>query len=416
MSYKNSSKDYQESTLDWLKRFFKRILYALIGLFIFANILLFVSGRTYIYTGLKETYLKGRSGPSIYDSLMSPNRNIPRGNSIKPFEIGEEVTLSEDIIEELEAIETTSLLVLKNNKIVFEKYWDDKHDESTKSNSFSVAKSILAVLVGIALDQGYIGSFDEPVSNYLDFIQTTDSVVTINHLLSMTSGLSWKESESNPFSDNAAAYYGYDLTEFMKSKAFETLPDNRFLYKSGNSQLLGMILETASGMSISEFASKYLWSKIGAESDAFWSMDRKGEVEKAFCCFYATTRDFARFGAMLLNNGSYNGEKIINAETLNDLTSISYARGGRRKNWSYGKHFWIVENKSDPFFYARGILGQYILVFPTLDIVIVRTGHKRGSKLGGLEDNRYGTVERYMRNHPRDVFLFLQIAKYISEK
>lgn len=412
--YMNRKDNKDESMLVWLKRLFKRLLYAIIGLFIFANILVFVSGRTYIYTGLKETYFKGRTGPGIYDSLMSPNRNVPKGNKVKKLKKRKNIDFSEKFIEELEEIKTTSFLVLKNNEIVYEKYWND-HTESTKSNSFSAAKSIIGVLIGIAKDKNIIDSFNDPISKYLDFVETTDSVVRISHLLSMTSGLAWKESDSNPFSDNAAAYYGYDLTDFMKGKAFETVPDNRFIYKSGNTQLLGMILEQASGMTISEFASKHLWSKIGAESDAFWSMDRKGEVEKAFCCFYSTTRDYAKFGAMLLNNGSYNGKKIINSETLKELTSISYARQGTRKNWSYGKHFWIVEDRNDPFYYARGILGQYVVVFPTMDIVIVRTGQERGSKLGGLDDNKYGTIERYMRNHPRDVFLFLEIAKSFSE-
>lgn len=396
----------------YLKRLLKRTLYVFIGLLIVLNLFILISGRTYLYTGLRWTYLVGKSGPTIYDSTMTEHR-VLKATGVNYFKKSSPISLKAEHLSELEEYKTTSFLILKNNEIVFEKYWDE-HTENTKSNSFSAAKSVVGLLVGIAKDKGIIKSFDDPVNDYLPEIKSEQGTVTIRHLLMMASGLNWNESQSSPFSDNAAAYYGYDLRDYMLSKTFETVPDNRFIYKSGNTQILGMILEKASGQTLSEFASTHLWSKIGTKQEGHWSLDRKGDIERAYCCLYATTRDFASVGQLILNNGTVNGKQIIKEETLNELTSVSYARNGSRKNWSYGLHFWILEDPKHPVIYARGIQGQYIITIPSLDIVIVRTGHERGSQLGGLDDNKYGSIERYMRNHPRDVFLYLDIAKSIS--
>jgi CubicO group peptidase (beta-lactamase class C family) len=396
-----------------LNKLLKRLLYLIIALFVFINLFIVLSGRTYLYNGIRWTYLVGKSGPTIYDSLMTDERVLtPSGKHY--FEEGDRVSLNEEFLTELESYKTKSFLILKNNQLVFEKYWDD-HTENTKSNSFSVAKSVVGLLFGIARDKGIIDSFDEPVSSYLPDLKGYEGKVTIKHLLMMASGMSWEESGNNPFSDNAEAYYGYDLQEFITSKEFESVPDNKFIYKSGNTQVLAMILEKAAGMNISEFASEHLWSKIGTKESANWELDRAGEIERAYCCLYATTRDFAAIGQLILNEGLVNNEQIIKKETLNELTSISYAREGSRKNWSYGLHFWILDDPKNPVIYARGIQGQYILAIPSLDIVIVRTGEERGSQLGGLKDNRYGSIERYMRNHPRDVFLYLDIAKSLAQ-
>jgi len=399
--------------LGYLKRLLKRTFFVFIGLLVVLNLFILISGRTYLYNGLRWTYLVGKSGPTIYDSTMTNHRILdPTGENF--FKKGSPISLNAEHLSELEELRTTSFLILKNNTIVFEKYWEN-HTENTRSNSFSAAKSVVGLLIGIARDKGIINSFDDPVNTYLPEIEDKQGSVTIKHLLMMASGLNWKESESSPFSDNAAAYYGYDIKDYMFSKAFETLPDNKFIYKSGNTQLLAMILEKASGQTLSEFASEHLWSKIGTKQEGHWSLDRSGDTEKAYCCIYATTKDYASVGQLILNKGKVNEYQVIKTETLNELTSISYSRKGSRKNWSYGLHFWVLEDPQHPVIYARGIQGQYILVIPSLDIVIVRTGHERGSQLGGLEDNKYGSIERYMRNHPRDLFLYLEIAKSISK-
>lgn len=395
------------------KKLLKRLLYVFIALIVLVNLFVILSGRTYLYNGVRWTYLAGHSEPTIYDSLMADERELtPTGKHY--FEEGEHVSLNDEFLTELESYNTTSFLVLKDNQIVFEKYWEN-HKENTRSNSFSVAKSVVGLLFGIARDKGIITSFDQRVSDYIPELQGFEGKVTIKHLLMMASGLSWDESGNNPFSDNAAAYYGYDLKEFLLSKNFESVPDNKFIYKSGNTQILAMILEKAAGQNISDFASEHLWSKIGTLKSANWELDGAGEIERAYCCLYATTRDFAAIGQLILNEGLINGNQIIEKETLKELTSISSAREGTRKNWSYGLHFWILEDPKNPVIYARGIQGQYILAIPSLDVVIVRTGHERGSQLGGLKDNKYGSIERYMRNHPRDVFLYLDIAKSISQ-
>ena len=391
--------------INWIKKFLKRFLILLFFIIILANLLIILSGKTYLYKGIQETYLKGKSGPGIYDSLVFERRFINASENPSSWEKSAfEAAITDSLLQELDALETSSFLVAKNGEIIFEKYWDS-HDVLMKSNSFSVAKSIVGLLIGIAIDKGYIKSFDEPITNYLDYFEPKDSVVTIRHLLNMTSGLDWTESSSNPLSENAAAYYGSNLEKLMRSLSFSRKSDKRFIYKSGNSQLLGFILEKATGQKISHFMQEHLWSKIGAESNAFWSLDQKDGVEKSFCCLYATTRDYAKLGQLILNDGKWNEDTVISSSTLNQIIDFSKINKGKKINYRYGLHYWLVNHPQHKIIYARGILGQYIITIPEKDIVIVRTGHKRKDK----QQNLKGT-NAYKNDHPDDLFLYLEIA------
>jgi CubicO group peptidase (beta-lactamase class C family) len=268
------------------------------------------------------------------------------------------------------------------------------------------------LLIGIAVDKGMIKSLDEPISRYLDFIAAKDSNVTIRHLLGMTSDIDWSESGSNPLSDNAEAYYGSDLLSIMKKQPFKGSPNKVFDYASGNSQLLGFILEKATGQKVADFMSENLWKKINAETDALWSLDSEEGMEKAFCCLYSTTRDYARLGQLILNKGTWGGDTIISSAMLTEITT-NYVLEGNKENHRYGLHYWILNDPAHKVIYARGIKGQYIISIPDLDVVIVRTGHKRLDKAG--EEN-IKSGEDYMIDHPMDLFLYLEIAKELLEQ
>lgn len=406
------SKKRKKGPLGFLGRWLKRLAILLVVIIVLANAFILITGRTYMYKGLKETYLIGRSGPSIYDSLVFDSRKI-EGTGKQDNWLREDSSkqLSAKQIQSLTEVESTSFLVIQHGNVVAEHYFDD-HTKKTLSNSFSGSKSVVGLLIGIAVDKGMIKSLDEPISRYLDFIAAKDSNVTIRHLLGMTSDIDWSESGSNPLSDNAEAYYGSDLLSIMKKQPFKGSPNKVFDYASGNSQLLGFILEKATGQKVSDFMSENLWKKINAETDALWSLDSEEGMEKAFCCLYSTTRDYARLGQLILNKGTWGGDTIISSAMLTEITT-NYVLDGNKENHRYGLHYWILNDPAHKVIYARGIKGQYIISIPDLDVVIVRTGHKRLDKAG--EEN-IKSGEDYMIDHPMDLFLYLEIAKELLEQ
>jgi CubicO group peptidase (beta-lactamase class C family) len=401
-----SNKNRKKSS-SFIGRWLKRLGLTLLFLIIAANAFILLTGRTYMYKGIKETYLIGRSGPGIYDSLVFPSRTIPGSNTKDGWlHEGNTIALNEEQLKALKEVETTSFLVIQRGEIVAEHYFD-AHTKNTVSNSFSAAKSVVGLLIGIAVDKGFIQSIDQPISDFLDFISPKDSNVTIRHLLGMTSDIDWSESGANPFSDNAEAYYGSDLLATMEKQPFKGGPNKVFDYASGNSQLLGFILEKATGQTVSDFMSENLWKKIQAESDALWSLDSENGDEKAFCCLYSTTRDYARLGQLILNHGVWGTDTIISNTMLEEITT-NYRLDGNKENHRYGLHYWILKDPNHKVIYARGIKGQYVISIPDLDVVIVRTGHKRLEKAGG---ENVKTGEDYMLDHPMDLFLYLDIAK-----
>lgn len=403
------SRKQKKRPLGFLGRWLKRLAVLLIVVLVLVNAFILITGRTYMYKGLKETYLIGRSGPGIYDSLVFDSRRIAGSSEPDNWLAGDAMkTLTEEQIQALIDVESTSFLVIQNGNIVVEHYFEN-HTKQTVSNSFSAAKSVIGLLVGIAIDKGMIKSLDEPITTYLDFIKPKDRTITIRHLLGMTSDIDWSESGANPLSDNAEAYYGSDLLATMKKQPFNGSPNKVFDYASGNSQLLGFILEKATGQKVSDFMSANLWEKINAESDALWSLDNENGMEKAFCCLYSTTRDYARLGQLILNNGTWGQDTIISSSMLKELTS-NYILDGNRENHRYGLHYWILNDPAQRVIYARGIKGQYVMSIPDLNAVIVRTGHKRLDK-AGEENVKAG--EDYMIDHPMDLFLYLDIAKKI---
>src|SRR5690554_5430034 len=397
------------------KRRLSRFLLVLLLLFVFVNLTIFITGKTYLYKGIQETYLKGKSGPGIYDSIVFPVRVANHANPTEKWKVKSPLlNINESSKEQLIALKTTSFLIVKNGEIIHESYYD-QHNEHTKSNSFSMGKSFIGLLIGIAIDNHEISSFDAPITDYLSFRIPNDEGITIRHLLGMSSGLNWSESGSNPLSDNAEAYYSSDLNEIMKKSRFNKKPGLAFEYLSGNSQLLGIILKEATGVSPTEYFEQHVWSKIGAEHDLFWSLDREDGFEKTFCCAYATTRDYARIDQLILNNGKWNGEEVISSETLNTLLSPFDL-----KEAHYRLHFWRYNHPVHPAVYAKNILGQYIVVIPSLNVVIVRTGHQRKEKYfvprKKKKDVNFVLENGYKEHHPLDLFDYFSALEYVLEK
>jgi len=207
-------------------------------------------------------------------------------------------------------------LFLQNGKLVYEKYWDG-YDTARLSGSFSAAKSIISLLIGIALDEGKIKSLEEPVANYVPHFQTKGlEKVRIKDLLTMSSGTNYNEGDKSYFSMNAYGYYGDDEEYMVGMMERKEDPGVYWQYRSGDTQVLGLIVEKVFNQSISELVSERFMKPMGAEADALWLLDGDQKHEKAFCCFNAIARDYARFGQLVLDKGKWGDKQIVSEKYI----------------------------------------------------------------------------------------------------
>ncbi|MBK7849555.1 MAG: serine hydrolase [Bacteroidetes bacterium] len=366
-----------------------KVLFGFFIIFLSINLAIWITGYTYIYKTLLYTY------PDIDDLGIFEARSIESGQK-KEWPVSTKYNKDSLPVETravLELNESVAFLVIKNDSLLYEEYWDH-YEPNSLSNSFSVAKSIVGILVGIAADEGKL-NINDPVGKYLpQFNEGKNSALLIHHLLSMSSGLNWDESYSSLFSQTTEAYYGKDLRKQMSVLKVEQEPGKVFNYMSCNTEILALVLEKATGMTVSEYASKKLWTRIQAMHQSYWSLDQSEGMEKAYCCFYADARDFARIGQLMLDSGKWKGTTIVSSSFIREMTTPKNLvdENGASANY-YGYQCWLSEISGHPVFYARGILGQYIVVVPDQRMVIVRLGKKRGEK---VPPNQYSDMIVYV--------------------
>ncbi|MBM3418169.1 MAG: serine hydrolase [Bacteroidetes bacterium] len=400
---------------------FRYLLYTLGVLILAINLFILLSGRTYLYNGIAKTYLVGKTGPGIYDNDIFPNATVAKSN--QPFKWfihpkSSSIQLPDEKLAYLEAMKTRAFLVIRKDSILYEHYWGGHSKEST-SNSFSMAKTIVSLLVGIAVDEGKIKSIDEPVHRYIAaFKENGRDVVTIRHLLTMSAGFDWDESGTNPLSETAEAYYGSDLESLVTRRRVTEKPGTVFHYQSVNTQLLSMVLEKATGITIADYAAEKLWKPLGSEYEATWSMDRENGDEKAYCCFYATARDFALLGRLMLNEGEWNGKRIVSADYIAHMTRANTSLITKEgiPNYVYGLHLWTYYNNGNPIHYFMGFLGQYILFIPKEQTLIIRLGERQDKrfKLQRLPflSEKINSFD-YLVGHSVDILEYVQIKDII---
>ncbi|MEO0037516.1 MAG: hypothetical protein RIQ59_727 [Bacteroidota bacterium] len=320
----------------------------------------------------------------IKDYKKFPARNIEKGEINYQFPVAEkgivpkELTIKEKnypFEKYLVDNNTVAFLIIKNDTIQYEKYWE-KYNAASIVPSFSMAKSITSILIGCAIDDKLIQSVHEPVTNYIPELKKNGfEKITIENLLQMTSGLKFNESYFNPFGDAATFYYGTNLRKSIPKMKLKSEPGKKFDYVSGNSQILGLVLERAlKNKTITAYLEEKLWKPLGMEYDASWSLDnKKNGLEKTFCCINARARDYAKIGRLYLNKGKLNNKQIVSEEWVNQSTKIDTSNGSA---WFYQYQWWLPTNTGD--FMAEGILGQYIYVNPKKKIIIVRLGKNEG--------------------------------------
>lgn len=236
---------------------------------------------------------------------------------------------------------------------------------------------MVTAMMGIALKEGTIKSLDQKVIEFIPELKGPyASSVTVGDLSSMASGQKWGEAYYNPFSVTSAAYFVNSLDTLILNQPIHQKPGQTFHYQSGTTQLLGMVIKRATGKKLSDYLSEKLWKPMGAEHPALWQLDSdESGMEKAFCCLASNARDFARFGKLFKNNGQWDGQQLL------DSSFVALALKPRfQESPEYGYGWWLDNYKDRKVYMMRGHLGQYVLVVPDEDLIVVRLGHLKDKK------------------------------------
>ena len=357
-------------------------------------LLIYAFNIDYLLKGVRTIYLTGNNTAFISDYEYFENREIK--NSIpQPWLIHKNynsIEESENLKKLNKERKTKSFLVIKNDSIVFEKYYRGYHQDSI-SNSFSMAKSYVNALLGKAIMDGYITSLDQPVSDFFEEFKTGKAAkLTVGDLSSMSSGLNFVEEYYSPFSITAKSYFTSDLESLILDLKVVDMPGEKWKYLSSDTQLLGMIIKKASGQTLSSYLSNSFWKPMGSKNSAKWQIDSdENSLEKAFCCIASNARDFARIGKLYRQNGKWNGEILLDSSFVAKSIKPRF-----KDSKQYGFGWWLANYNDKDIFYARGHLGQMVIVIPQDELIIVRLG------------NLIAKEQPY--NHSKDFFSYIDAA------
>jgi CubicO group peptidase (beta-lactamase class C family) len=354
-------------------------------------LLLYAFNIEYLIKGVRTIYLTGNNTAFISDYEYFDNREIANSNP-EPWPIHKKFNQFIET-EELKVLneqrETKSFIVIKNDSIVFEKYYDG-YDENSLSNSFSVAKSIVVSLMGKAIMEGKIKGLDQPVSDYFDqYKEGLASELTVGDLASMSSGMKWNEKYYSVINITSESYFTDDLRSVILRQKIIDKPGQSFRYSSGDTQLLAMVIEKATGTTLSDYLSEKFWKPMGAENNALWQLDSDNYgMEKAYCCIASTARDFARFGKLYINNGKWGNEIILDSSFVELATKPVFDSSPY-----YGYGWWLYNFEGKKVFTMNGHRGQFIISFPEENIIIVRQGSFNEK---GRVNNNSGDLYKYI--------------------
>ena len=364
-----------------MKKIFQRFIFGLLAVLLILLSVVLISfsnsgqlGRYVIYGNADlddHTIFASRAlseSTEKFSFIPSPEEKGP--SSIKSD--GKRITFE----EYLKKNETVAFLVIRNDSILYERYFDG-YERSSVIPSFSIAKSFTATLIGCAIDDGLIRSVQDPVTDYLPELKEQKGFeqISLEHLLQMTSGIAFNESYVNPFGGAASVYYGNDLKEVVYDLQVKDAPGQSFDYISVNTQILGMVLEKVlAPRTVTEYLQERIWQPVGMEYDASWSIDAKDKgMEKTFCCLNARACDFAKLGRLYLRKGDWEGRQIVSPDWVERSTRRDTKNGSHK---AYQYHWWIPSDTGA--FMAEGILGQYVYVNPANRLIIVRMGAGEG--------------------------------------
>ena len=302
--------------------------------------------------------------------VLAEARVIEAGDTIRELPEGETLAIPTDVDAFMEEQRTAAIVVLLDGKLVYERYGLGFGADG-KWTSFSVAKSFTSTMVGAALKDGHIKSLDDKVTDYIEGLKgSAYDDVSIKQLLTMTSGVRWNEDYTDPQSD-VALFNGHQAAEgedatvsYMKTLPRDVPAGEKWVYSTGETNLIGVLVSEATGKPLAEYLSEKVWAPYGMQQDATWLLGSTGH-EISGCCIQAATRDFARFGEFIRTGAMIDGVSIVPDDWLAQATTKQADIGA--PGFGYGFQWWTED---DGTFAAQGIFGQGIFVDPARKLVI----------------------------------------------
>ncbi len=359
-------------------------LFILIILFILITFLIFKEKLKLIYKSLNSFKPENLSYTFQNTKSIQPVTKVEP--SLSPFSFKENIDFylpnnfyfnnkKYDTYQFIENTQTTSLLIIKDDTIRYEKYYKGG-DKNTHFSSNSIGKSFISALIGIAISDGYIKSVDDYIGEYIpEFKGTTLEKIPIKACLQMASGINFDE-EKDLSKFSVKTLLGFKPMKILSKCTISDPPFKVRKYLSINTEILGEIIRNATGYTLSNYMEEKLWKKIGTEKEAFWTLNNNKEL--AMGGLNITIRDFAKFGRLYLNNGVFNDNQIIPKEYIRqsfDITS-EYSRPFANQNYrniiGYGYQWWVPKGDEKEFL-GIGVFGQYLYVNPLKNLIIVKT-------------------------------------------
>jgi CubicO group peptidase (beta-lactamase class C family) len=334
--------------------------------------------------------IKNNKDKSSKDSVLA-NTDECNDNILKKYKAVNTKLLIES--------KTDAFLIYQNKKIICY-FLGNSKEHNQLFDSWSVAKSITSVLIGIAIQEGYIHSVNDPITNYLPDLSKLDkrfNNISILNLLEMRSGLDFDENYFKNNGDIENLLNAKHISDLLNYKKIKYESNLKFNYSSYDYQLLGLILEKSTNKKLADFASDFLWKKIDANAPAYWLMDSLQANTRAYCCIKATLGDYFRFALLVLNKGKVENNSIVTS----DWMTLSTDRPNPKNYFKYGLGWWhfnniergtlqkpsdqginsYIENgkiyTAGKGFGAEGVMGQFIFIYPDTETIIIRFGRSR---------------------------------------
>ena len=327
-------------------------------------------------------------------SLMVKSRTIIPSGNVKELPMGMPLNLNVDMDAFFEDQRLSGALILHKGQIRYERYGIG-HSPEKRWTSFSVAKSFTSTLVGIALKDGDINSLDDSVSTYIDGLKgSVYDDVSILQLLTMTSGVAWNESYTEPDSDVAKFNFHQandglpNIVSYMRTLKRAHPAGEQWHYSTGETNLIGILVAQATGRNISDYLTEKIWQPFGMADKASWLLGPDGN-EISGCCMQASLRDYARYGLFIAQGGKINGVSVLPDGWLADATSTQISIG--IEGSGYGYQWWTFDDGS---FTARGIFGQTIFVDPKRELVIAFNGNWLNASDEALNTKRFEFIDK----------------------
>ena len=359
--------------MDLLKKTLKWALLSVTALVM----VLYLTDTDYLFKAVRTVYFNGYTTASIDDYSFFDNSVIASKDS-KAWPLHKDynkIPATKKLIKLHKSRGTVAYVIIKNDSLIYEAYYDN-YSENSKSNSFSMAKSYVCGLLGKAIMEGYIENLEQPVGDFFPkYSEGLSSKVTVGDLASMASGSNWKENYYWPINITAKAYYGKELEETIFGVSTVKTPGQSFEYSSGDTQLLAMVIEKATGKKLYNYLSESLWIPLESENDALWQIDSEAnDLVKAYCCIASNAKDFARLGKLYKDFGRWKGTQILDSAFVAKSIKPRF-----KESPQYGYGFWLNAQNDKSFFMMEGHLGQCVIVSPSDNLIVVRLGHGKES-------------------------------------